>query len=453
MDALMKSRKTLEVEVISDDAKIMYLNTHDKLTGVGDFTLIREQIDKQIKNNPHRAMAILLLDIDEFGFVNNTLGSASGDLILQKVVQRMLLHIHQGDLLGRKGGDEFISLLQDVDSHEASKRATLMLKTLNDPFFISNQKINISASLGISLYPDDAQCAEDLLIAADFALNQVKETGKSNYRRFTKSLGKRMKYLQVLQKDLHQAITQNELFVLYQPKISTRDQAIKGAEALLRWRHPTLGVISPLSFIPIAEKTGLIVPIGEWILCQACMQGMAWNKANSKRPISVSVNVSARQFQSFQTGRNSLVTTVRKQLKNTMLSPELLELEITESIFMKEDRQTRSTLKKLKDLGVLLSCDDFGVGYSSFSQLKKVPIDILKIDQSLIADIPHNQVDVTIVRSIIAIARQLHIKVIAEGVEHEAQFLTLMDLGCDMVQGNYFSKAVDASKINLTGFR
>lgn len=441
-----KSRRRLENEIKFSDAQIAYLKEHDSLTGMVNLPVIRKNIEHLIQDHDHDALAVLLLGVDCFRLINGTLGSIAGDLILQKISQRIHLHCQKNDLLARKGGDEFLIVIPNISSKEAARRAKLILQTVNKPFFIDGEEINITASIGISLYPKDATCAEDLLIYADFALHHVKEMGKNNYVFFTKKIGQARKYIQLIQNDLNNAIKNRQLFLNYQPKIDTHSQRIVGAEALLRWKHPHLGLIAPDHFIPIAEKMGLIASLGNWVLQQGCLQAKRWQCMHPK-PLIMAVNVSAKQFYDFRIKEPLLISHIQSALEESSLPAELLELEITESALMRDDEASKCILKKIKELGVVLACDDFGVGYASFGQLKKLPIDVLKIDKSLIKDITTDSIDVTIIRAIITIARRLHIKIVAEGVENEAQFLLLKDLGCDMVQGNYFCKAIDAQSL------
>lgn len=450
---LMISRWLKQEETrLIDDAQI------DSLTGLPNFAYAREQLVHLIHDAPCHPNqgAVLLIGLDHFRDVNVMMGSCFGDKLLQLVSSRIKTLLGESDLLARKGSDEFILLLCDVECLEVAEQlASGILMALALPFFLDHQEVYITASIGMSFYPLDTQNVDGLFANVDMALGEAKEEGKNNYRIFVQEMGERIQKTQKMEKRLRQALSRRELFICYQPQIDIENHDIVGMEALLRWQNSELGLVFPNDFIPLAEKTGLIVPIGEWVLRSACQQLKRWQAEG--KSLRVAVNLSVRQFQGIYTqGEEQLVCFIESVLEEMSLVPEWLEIEITESMIMKNHTSMLSMLKKLKNLGIRISCDDFGTGYSSLNYLKRLPIDVIKIDKSFIHDIAVNAMDVAIIRTIIDLAQQLHIEVIAEGVESQEQVHILRDLGCHVVQGYYFSKPLisdDATLILQHGFK
>ena len=436
-----KISSRLKTKLRHANTQINRLTEHDPLTGVLNFTLIQQMIQQFIDSQPNtNQLAILLLGIDNFNVINTVYGSSVGDVILQKVSDRIKRYCHEEDILARKDGDKFIVVFRNVDSvHEISRRTKQILRSLAQSFSINDLKVSITASVGISIYPVDAQNTNDLLVCASIALSQSKAMGKNHHQYFTPKMGNKVQYTHTIQTELIGALERHEFSIYYQPQVTISNRRILGVEALMRWNNPRLGLVMPDDFIPIAEAIGQIIPIGNWILHEACKQAQRWQQAGC--PLQISVNVSALQFQTFNTNdKTRLIKSVQSALAASSLAPELLELELTESAIMRSDALTTRMLKKIKALGVQISCDDFGMGYSSFNRLKQLPLDTIKIDQSLIDDIHKEAIDATIVRAIITIAQQLNIKTLAEGVENIHQFNALCDMGCDFIQGYYFCK-------------
>lgn len=432
-------------------AYIKKITGRDYLTGLPNLPQVREQIAEllnQAEQHRHQG-AVLLVDIDNFKDINDMIGSYFGDQILRQTSTRIAQCLRKQDILARKGADEFIVVLLGIESaDEATLMAKSILNKLTQPFFMDHQEINLTASVGICFYPVGIQNVEVLLANADIALGQAKDVGKNNYQIFMQEMGDRVQTIQKIERYLRQAITRDELFICYQPQVEINSNSIVGMEALLRWQNPELGLILPSDFIPLAEKTGLITPIGDWVLRTACLQGKAWHQQGN--PLRIAVNLSAKQFQGpYNQGAQPLIKSIEAILKEINFSPELLEVEITESMIMKNYAAAMYSLKKLKNLGIRISCDDFGTGYSSLNYLKRFPIDTIKIDKSFIDDIGDDPIDVAIIRAIIVMAQQLNIEVIAEGVEKKEQLAVLRDLGCSVVQGYLFSKPLTSAESTL----
>ncbi|MBS4052819.1 MAG: EAL domain-containing protein [Methylomonas sp.] len=428
-----------------------YMAHFDHLTGLPNRTLLKDRVDQAIYH-AHRnqcMIGVLFLDLDNFKVVNDTIGHTCGDALLKSVSQRISDCLREGDTAVRLGGDEFIVLLPDLsDTQDAAKVADKILELLKSPFLIERHEVYASASIGISIYPHNAKNMEGLLSTADGAMYYAKKLGKNNYQFFTPEMNNSaQKYLK-LEKHLRRALEQDEFVLHYQPQVDVKTGMIIGMEALIRWMSPELGMVSPADFIPLAEDTGLIVPIGAWVLKMACSQARFWQQNGF--PVRVAVNLSSRQFhqvQNQQQSRHPLLNAVLNALDEADLPPELLELEITEGILMQQLDATMDILNTLKNIGVRLSIDDFGTGYSSLSYLKRFPIDILKIDKSFVNDITTDPSDKAIVAAITAMAQQLKLEVVAEGVETLAQLEFLRELQCNFVQGYYFSKPVSSDKV------
>ncbi|MEH7116541.1 EAL domain-containing protein [Neobacillus vireti] len=424
-------------EQIRNQEMVEHLAYHDYLTGLPNRNMLESYLKKGMI--PIENAAILFIDLDRFKIINDTLGHSMGDLLLKKVAERLRMSLSENDLIFRQGGDEFIVILKDADRNRADAAANQLLEALSTPFKLNKTEVYTSPSIGISLWEEDGETVETLIKYADYAMYQAKKAGKKTYRFYSC-----IKYEGdfdplAMELDLHKAIKLDELFLHYQPKINLKTGKMIGAEALLRWNHSKRGMVSPTRFIPIAEESGLIIPIGEWVLRQACRQNKTWQEQGLP-PMVISVNLSARQF-----SHASIVATVEKILTETGLEPQYLELEITESMTL-DIQHTISTLHELKKLGVLISIDDFGTGFSSLNYLKQFPVDTLKIDQSFVRELDNNN-DVTIVKTIISMAHHLQLKVVAEGIETRDQLVFLQQHLCDEGQGYFFSEPVSADEL------
>lgn len=415
-----------------------YLAYHDSLTNLYNRRFVEERLISALtaaEKNQIKA-AVMYLDVDRFKYVNDNLGHAMGDELLKLIAGRINRCIGTKDILGRMGGDEFTILLTGLEHKgRAVSIAENILQAMKEPFMIDNHEIYAATSIGISMYPDNSMDFQTLMKQADTALYRVKQQGKNHYQFYNSSMGVQDYKTFTLENALHKALERNEFILHYQPQMDLQSGKINGVEALIRWDHPDLGFISPCDFIPLAEETGLIVPIGEWVLRTACEQNRKWQDKGLP-PFVVAVNLSARQF--YQT---DLVEMVSNVLKESRLDPQYLELEITESMTMDVDR-TITVLHDLKKSGVKISIDDFGTGYSSLNYLKKFPLDKLKIDQSFVRECLEDENDATIVQTIIAMAKNLNLHVIAEGVETKEHFLFLLQHLCHEVQGYFISKPV-----------
>ncbi len=409
--------------------------THDNLTQLPNQVLFKEGVEQAIleASKNHLSLACLFLDLDRFKLTNDTIGHSIGDKLLQAVAERLLTMGDETNLIARFGGDEFIILMPYESSQELPAQfAEKLLATIRKPYKIGPYSIKITASVGISIYPQDGPDYESLMKHADLAMYEAKENGRNTYRLFYPELKSRA--LSRLQMDtaLRGALKNKEFHLVYQPLIDIKNNCVVGLEALLRWDNPVLGVISPLDFIPVAEETGLIIDIGSWVLEEACEQLMRWHKQGLSTLI-VSVNMSSRQFH--QPNLPMLIETI---LTKTGLPPQFLELEITERVLLENIDKLLDTMNQLKQLGVKLSIDDFGTGYSNLSYLKRFPVDKLKIDQSFIMEIVSNSNNIAIVNAIINLAHCLNLEVLAEGIETEFQKNFIIDSQCDYGQGYFF---------------
>ncbi|HZG72664.1 MAG TPA: EAL domain-containing protein [Chondromyces sp.] len=417
-----------------------YMAYHDYLTGLPNRNMLNTRLPEMLAlaATKKQKIAILFIDLDRFKLINDTLGHTKGDILLIEVTKRLKRLVNENDLIFRQSGDEFIVVLTDADRAVASKVEKRIAEALAIPFRLNDEDIYVSMSIGTSLFPDDGETLETLVRHADFVMYQKKKSGKnlsSNYRPFSNDLDLNVSPLK-LEMELRKTIEQNGLSLYYQPKVNFKTGNIVGVEALLRWNHQDLGDIPPQHFIPIAEESGLIIPIGEWALYTACKQNKEWQKKGFSTVVSV--NLSARQFTHY-----NLIHTIERVLKETGLEPQYLEIEITESIMMDIERAI-STMQQLKNLGVHISIDDFGIGYSSLNYLKKFPIDTLKIDSSFVRELSNNPNDETIVKTIISMAHNLGLNVVAEGVETKEQLVFLQQHLCDEGQGFFFSQALPA---------
>jgi diguanylate cyclase (GGDEF)-like protein len=414
----------------------------DSLTGIPNRQAFLELLERELAHSRQagKKFAVLFMDLDSFKRINDTLGHNVGDLLLQTVSERLRDTIRPSDVvshnhLARLGGDEFTILIPDLDRVEDALAVAQRVKdAMRRPFQLDGNEIFVTASIGISLYPKDGEDSESLLKYADTAMYHAKNCGKNNAKLYSSSLTMQIMSHVKLEVGLRKALQNNELYLLYQPQIDVPSSQIVGVEALVRWRHPEHGIIPPNDFIPLAEETGLIVPIGEWVLRTACTQAKAWQQT-CRRAIRMAVNLSARQFKD-----ENLTQIVLSALGDTGLEPRLLELELTEGTLMDDARATMAMLEQLRGIGVLLSIDDFGTGYSSMSYLKRFDVRALKIDKSFITGLPQDPENAAITRAIIAMAHGLKMIVVAEGVETDEQLTLLEQYGCDMAQGYFLGR-------------
>nr|WP_217443075.1 EAL domain-containing protein [Burkholderia diffusa] len=424
--------------------RIEYLANHDALTGLPNRNLLSDRMEQamsQARRTGH-LVAVMVLDLDRFKHINDTFGHSVGDGLLRAVSARLKASVRDGDTVARLGGDEFVVMLVNLSTAtDADAVARKVLNTFGAPFVLDGHDLHVTTSIGVSVCPTDGADAETLLKTADAALYCAKERGRNGYSFYTRELGARVEEQAEFENALHEAVANGELELYYQPKVDLKTGQISGVEALIRWRRPGIGVISPDRFIPIAEETGLILPIGEWVLRTACAQAVAWRQ-DGHPPLRIAVNLSARQFR-----QQNMADVVRRALRDTGLEPAWLELELTESVLMQDRNAIAHTLRELKALGVVLSLDDFGTGYSSLSYLKDLPIDVVKIDKSFLSDVTTSAEGASLTRSIIAMAESLHMETVAEGVETEAQLSFLNRHRCHAMQGYYFSHPVTGTEI------
>ena len=421
------------------EALMIHSSEHDFLTGLPNRMLLSDRVNQAIRLaiRHKKKVAVLFLDLDGFKHINDSLGHPTGDKLLQSVGKRLVDCVRGSDTVSRQGGDEFVVLLsEEDDSEDVSVTAKRMLRAVAEAHFVDQHDLHVTCSVGVSLYPDDGLNAETLIKNADTAMYQAKENGRQTYQYFKPAMNVRAVERQSLEESLRRALERQEFVVHYQPKINLNTGRISGAEALLRWTHPTRGPVPPGQFIPVAEDCGLILPIGTWVLRQACQQAQAWVDAGL--PLgTMAVNISAMQLRN-----ESFVEGVFAILQDTRLDPRLLELELTESVLMKHAEYTASILTALRDRGVQVAVDDFGTGYSSLSYLRKFPIDALKIDQSFVSQITTVPDEIIIVKAVIGLGRSLKLRVVAEGVETQEQLSFLQAYQCDEAQGYYFSRPV-----------
>ena len=425
------------------EALIIHSAEHDFLTGLPNRMLLNDRVNQAIllALRHRRKVGVLFLDLDGFKHINDSLGHPTGDKLLQSVGKRLVDCIRGSDTVSRQGGDEFVVLLsEEENSEDASVIARRMLRAVAEAHFIDEHDLHITCSVGISLYPDDGMNAETLIKNADTAMYQAKENGRQTYQFFKPAMNVRAVERQSLEEGLRRALERQEFVVHYQPKIDLKTGRISGAEALLRWNHPTRGAVSPGQFIPVAEDCGLILPIGSWVLRQACQQAQAWLAAGLPMG-TMAVNISAMQLR-----EENFVDSVFSMLNQTGLDPKFLEVELTESVLMKHAESTAAILSQLRVRGVQVAVDDFGTGYSSLSYLRKFPIDALKIDQSFVSQITTVPDETIIVNAVISMGRSLKLRVVAEGVETQKQLSFLQAHKCDEAQGYFFSRPVPAEQ-------
>ena len=429
------------VEDISDrkaaEKQVQFLAYYDALTELPNRTLLHDRLSQALASARRRKdkVALLFLDLDRFKDINDSFGHSVGDLLLQNIAERFKSGVRKQDTVGRLGGDEFLIVLTNVkEIAYASVAAERFMHAMSAKFVIQGRSLSISCSIGISMFPEDGMDSESLLRNADAAMYSAKESGRNNFRFFTEDMNAQGVERLTLENGLRLALDKKELFLVYQPQVDIVSGKIIGLEALLRWQHPTLGLVPPDKFIRIAENCGLIVPIGEWVLRTACSQARKWQDEGIPA-VSVAVNVSAVQFR-----QEGFCELIRRVLHETGLAPQYLELELTEGLLLANADVTFSVLQELKAMGLTLAIDDFGTGYSNFNYLRQFRVSKLKIDRSFIRDVAVNPDDAAITTAIISMAKSLNLKVIAEGVEDEAQMSFLRAHQCDEIQGYYFSK-------------
>jgi diguanylate cyclase (GGDEF)-like protein len=426
--------------------KIHLLAYYDPLTGLANRTLLHERLNSSLSaaGSANKKTAVLYLDLDRFKIINDSLGHAVGDEILRETAWRLRRHVRDDDTVARVGGDEFLICLSNVEGvDDARAVAERILRALTADFVSpKGVPINVTCSIGISLFPEHGRDSETLIMNADAAKSRAKESGRNRFRFFADEMNEGLAEKLTLENSLHAALEKQQLYLEFQPEIDIKTGAVTAVEALLRWRHPDLGLVPPDKFIPVAESSGLIVAMGEWVLRTACAEARAWQDRAGLAPIPIAVNVSAVQFR-----QEGFCDLIRRVLAETRLAPQYLEIEVTESVLMSNEKATSETLKELKSMGLNLTIDDFGTGYSSLTYLRHFPVGKLKIDRSFIKDVAARADDAAITTAIIGMARSLGLKVVAEGVETEAQLAFLRGQGCDEAQGYYFSRPVAAEKL------
>ncbi|EKD71845.1 MAG: hypothetical protein ACD_46C00085G0005 [uncultured bacterium] len=439
--------RVLNFRDITDRVKLEdelnYQANHDSLTGLPNRVKLLKKLHDAIAmaEANHSMFAVFFIDLDRFKLINDSLSHAAGDELLRATGNRLQAVMRSEDTLARLGGDEFIILLANMKSNDAIlEKASLFLRLFQKPFKIANRNITVTASIGISIYPNNGKTVDALLKNSDSAMYNVKESGTNNFQIYSEEMNE--KSLEKLDEEmqLRNALMNNELFLSYQPQYDIANNKLIAVEALLRWNHPEKGILFPLDFVPLAEETGQILSIGEWVIRTACLQSIKWQKEGLP-PIRVAVNITLQQLK-----QHNCVGMIKAILKETALQPELLEIELTENSII-SNAEVIKTVIELKSLGVIITVDDFGTGYSSLTYLKKIPLDRLKIDSSFIQNIQATNDDKAIVRAIIAVAKNLHIEVLAEGVETENQANFLKKQKCDEIQGYYFSKPLSENQV------
>ncbi|OHC27136.1 MAG: diguanylate cyclase [Pseudomonadales bacterium RIFCSPLOWO2_12_59_9] len=439
MDSLEKTVKARALELL----KMSRLMQYDALTELPNAALLDDRLTQAISVacRHRKQLAVIFLGLDRFKRINHALGHPIGDELLKSVAECLVATVRQSDSVFRYGSDEFVLLLSDVSHPQQTVGiAEKLLTALRTPRWVAGHDLSVTASLGVSSYPADGEDALSLIKKAEDAMHHAKESGRDDFRFFIADMNQRAHEQQLIIDGLRHALQRQEFVLHYQPKLNLESGQIVGCEALIRWRHPQRGFTSPGQFIPIAEDSGLIVPISKWVLREACRQARAWQDAKLP-PITMSVNISAIEFR-----QKDFLEGISAALKETRLAPHYLELEITEGVFMADIESTGSVLRELKDMGVRLSIDDFGTGYSSLSYLRRFPIDVLKIDQSFVRDISIDAHDAALVSAIISMGRSLNLKVIAEGIETQEQLAFLRAHHCEEGQGFYFSQGVAADE-------
>ncbi|MBP1634902.1 MAG: response regulator receiver modulated diguanylate cyclase/phosphodiesterase with sensor(s) [Acidobacteria bacterium] len=424
-------------------AEISRLARQDTLTGLPNRVLLHDRLSLALASASRHGqkLGVVFLDLDRFKHVNDSLGHGTGDALLQSVAGRLTANVRRTDTVSRQGGDEFVILLSEVRRRDdLAMAAAKIMAAINAPHHVAGQELHVTASLGIAVYPDDGEEVETLIRHADIAMYHAKDHGRDNCQFFAPDMDARIAERRVLDESLRRALSCREFLLYYQPKIDLDTGTMMGAEALIRWRHPERGLVQPDGFIPMAEESGLIVPIGQWVLREACRQAREWQAAGL-RPVPIAVNISALEFRS-----KGFLDGVRGILAETGLDPHLLELELTESVLMESVTSTAEMLRELKAMGLRLAVDDFGTGYSSLSYLMDFPIDALKVDRSFVREITAERDTSPIITAVIAMGKSLKHRVVAEGVETERQLAFLQQQRCEEGQGFHFSRPLPADR-------
>ena len=422
-----------------DEERIQYLATHDGLTGLPNRARFSSLLSLAISHAQryNRSFAVMFIDLDRFKTINDTLGHEAGDQLLQEISKRFTESIRTSDVVARLGGDEFVVLVQEVgETEQVAAVARKILSAAVKPVVLMGQECRVSASVGLCMFPADAPDEQSLMKNADSAMYLAKEEGKNNFQFYSEKIRFQSLERQTLETSLRHALERDEFLLHYQAKLNFATQQVTSVEALLRWQHPDLGMVTPARFIPIAEETGLIVAIGRWVLKTACAQSVAWRR-DGLPALCIAVNLSARQFTD-----TNLLNDIAAALEESGIRPELLELELTESMAMQNLEQSIKVLTAIKQMGVRIAISDFGIGYASLAHIKRFPIDTLKLDRSFIRDLAENAEDRSITEAIIAMGKALSLTVVAEGVETDAQEAFLSDHACDAMQGFHFSKPI-----------
>jgi len=446
-DGSIQQYLTLATDVTdrrATEKRVQFLAFHDALTGLPNRLLLQDRLHQAMAqaNRDGTCVALMFLDLDNFKQINDTLGHATGDLLLKRVSARLSDCLRDTDTISRQGGDEFVILLSDLpDGRAAVPIVAKIMGRMEEPFNVEGNELATSFSIGVTVYPEDGEDFDTLLKKADMAMYRAKEAGRNGYHFFNEEMALQAGEHLTLRNGLRRALDHNELHLHYQPQIDLFTGEVIGVEALLRWRHPELGPVAPARFIPVAEESGLIVPVGDWVIHEACRQGRAWLDAGLPE-ITIAINLSAVQFR-----RGRVEQTVLDALAASGLPAHTLELELTESIMIQNPEQVLAIVQRLKRLGLRLSIDDFGTGYSSLSYLKRFDIDKLKIDQSFLRDLSGNPDDAAIVRAIVQMANSLNLRTIAEGVETAEMALMMREFGCDEAQGYYYARPMPPDEL------
>jgi len=434
---ILQQRKRME-------DRVNHMAFHDELTSLPNRLMLSQRLDQALSRHRRAGsrLALLFLDLDRFKVINDSLGHETGDVLLRQVADRLRAHSREGDTIARMGGDEFVVLIENSGNlSDISARAQRLVEQLSAPYLLGSNDCHVTVSIGVSVFPTDGSDAPALLKAADVAMYRAKDTGRDSYQFYSAAMNVHTVERLELEFDLRHALERNEFLLHYQPKVEVATGMITGIEALLRWDHPRRGLISPMDFIPLAEETGLIASIGEWVLATACARTKEWQDQGFAK-LGVAVNLSARQF-----ADPMLLPKLTSIIRRSGLDPSSLELEITESLVMSQGGSAVAVLQQLKSLGVRIAIDDFGTGYSSLAYLKRFPIDTLKVDRSFIRDIPADSGDKQITRAIIAMAHSLRLRVVAEGVETADQLRFLRKERCDTVQGYYLHRPLPEAEV------
>lgn len=439
-------KKQLEIyqQKISDlEKEIEQIKKNEFLNG---FLNSKNLIAQKIQQQPSEHLTLVMLGIDNFGFLNQTLGLEAANLVLNVIFEKIKVSCELSDSFSRWIGDEFIIIFSNSSRTKITRRIKAILKMISESFVLFGQTLHITASAGICNYPQDAKTMEELVENAAIALRYAKKLGKNNYQYYRAILGERERYIQHLQMDLMGALEKKEFFLCYQPQVCVMAKKIVGVEAVIRWKHPRFGIIKPVTFIPLLEKTDQIIAVGDWVLEEACRQAQLWHHIDDQ--LQIAVNVSAKQIKSIHLrDKNYILNCMKRVLKRYQVAPQLVELEITESIIVEDDQITFKNFEQLKQLGVKIACDDFGTGYASFGRLRQLMLNTIKIDRSLIQGILGNTIDYSIVKSIITLATEMNVKIIAEGVSTKEEVDVLLQLGCHLFQGYYFFRPMSANKL------